>query len=138
MQHKLLGLHQIRYHVTIWPYDLTWNIIAFIMILAGVLLTKGKADIARSSLLRSDATNAKFLVRIERRTSCPLTAVGQTYPSLPKGVVVIILGVILLIVGFLLKIVILWTIGIIVLAVGLVFALLGAVGQGIGGRRHYW
>lgn len=83
-------------------------------------------------------TNAKFLVRIERRTSCPLTAVGQTYPSLPKGVVVIILGVILLIVGFLLKIVILWTIGIIVLAVGLVFALLGAVGRGIGGRRHYW
>jgi Family of unknown function (DUF6131) len=59
-------------------------------------------------------------------------------PSLPKGVVVIILGVILLIVGFLLKIVILWTIGIIVLAVGLVFALLGAVGRGIGGRRHYW
>ena len=72
------------------------------------------------------------------RTSRPLTAVGQTYPSLPKGVVVIILGVILLIVGFLLKIVVLWTIGIIVLAVGLVFALLGAVGRGIGGRRHYW
>jgi uncharacterized membrane protein len=35
VQHKLLGLHQIRYHVTIWPYDLTWNLIAFIMILAG-------------------------------------------------------------------------------------------------------
>jgi uncharacterized membrane protein len=30
VQHKLLGLHQIRYHVIIWPYDLTWNIIAFI------------------------------------------------------------------------------------------------------------
>jgi hypothetical protein len=55
-----------------------------------------------------------------------------------QGVVVIILGVILLIVGFLLKIVILWTIGIIVLAAGLVLALLGAVGRGIGGRRHYW
>ena len=27
--HKLLGLHQIRYHVAIWPNDLTWNIIAF-------------------------------------------------------------------------------------------------------------
>lgn len=50
----------------------------------------------------------------------------------------IILGVILLIAGFLLKIVILWTIGIIVLGVGLVLALLGAVGRGIGGRRHYW
>jgi len=58
VQHKLLGLHQIRYHVTIWPYDLTWNIIAFIMILAGVLLMKGEASIARSSLLRSDARPA--------------------------------------------------------------------------------
>lgn len=58
VQHKLLGLHQIRYHVTIWPYDLTWNIIAFIMILAGVLLTKGEAGIGRSSLLRSDARPA--------------------------------------------------------------------------------
>ena len=55
VQHKLLGLHQIRYHVPIWPYDLTWNITAFIMILAGVLLMKGDARIARSSILRSDA-----------------------------------------------------------------------------------
>jgi Family of unknown function (DUF6131) len=70
------------------------------------------------------------------RTSCLLTAVG--YPSLPKGAVVIILGIILLIVGFLLKLAIVWTIGIVVLAVGLVLALLGAVGRGIGGRRHYW
>ena len=58
VQHKLLGLHQIRYHVTIWPYDLTWNIIAVIMIVAGVLLMKGEAGIARSSLLRSDARPA--------------------------------------------------------------------------------
>lgn len=55
---QLLGLHQIRYHVTIWPYDLTWNLIAFIMILAGVLLMKGDAGIARSSLLRPDARPA--------------------------------------------------------------------------------
>ena len=58
VQHKLLGLHQIRYHVTIWPYDLTWNLIAFLMIVAGVLLMKGEAAIARSSLLRSDARPA--------------------------------------------------------------------------------
>ena len=57
-QHKLRGLHQIRYHVTIWPHDLTWNIIAVIMIVAGVLLMKGEAGIARSSLLRSDARPA--------------------------------------------------------------------------------
>jgi hypothetical protein len=51
---------------------------------------------------------------------------------------VIIFGVILLIIGFLAKIAILWTIGIAVLAVGLFLALLGAVGRGVGGRRHYW
>jgi hypothetical protein len=50
----------------------------------------------------------------------------------------IILGIILLIVGFLAKIAIVWTIGIVVLAVGLILVLLGAVGRGIGGRRHYW
>ena len=50
----------------------------------------------------------------------------------------IILGIILLIVGFLTHIAIVWTIGIIVLAVGLILALLGAVGRGVGGRRHYW
>ena len=50
----------------------------------------------------------------------------------------IILGLILLIIGFVVKIAILWTIGIIVLIVGLILALLGAIGRGIGGRRHYY
>lgn len=50
----------------------------------------------------------------------------------------IILGIILLIIGFLAKIAIVWTIGIVVLAVGLILVLLGALGRGIGGRRHYW
>jgi uncharacterized protein DUF6131 len=50
----------------------------------------------------------------------------------------IILGVILLLVGFLAKIAIVWAIGIVVLAVGLVFVLLGSIGRGVGGRRHYW
>ena len=39
IQHKLLGLHQIRYHVDVAPYDLTWNIIAAVMIVVGVVLT---------------------------------------------------------------------------------------------------
>ena len=38
VQHKLLGLHQIRYHVPIWPYDLVWNALAAIMIMVGGLL----------------------------------------------------------------------------------------------------
>ena len=50
----------------------------------------------------------------------------------------IILGLILLIIGFIAKIAILWTIGIIVLVVGLILALLGTIGRGVGGRRHYW
>lgn len=50
----------------------------------------------------------------------------------------IILGLILLIIGFIAKIAIIWTIGIIVLVIGLVFVLLGAIGRGVGGRRHYW
>ena len=50
----------------------------------------------------------------------------------------IIIGLILLIIGFVLKIAILWSIGIIVLIVGLILALFGAIGRGVGGRRHYW
>ncbi len=50
----------------------------------------------------------------------------------------IILGLILLIIGFLAKIAILWTIGIVILVIGLILLLLGRIGRGIGGRRHYW
>lgn len=38
IQHKVLHLHQIRYHVDLVPYDWTWNIIAALMIVAGVAL----------------------------------------------------------------------------------------------------
>jgi hypothetical protein len=50
----------------------------------------------------------------------------------------IILGLILLLIGFLAHIAIVWTIGIVVLVVGLVLLLLGSIGRGVGGRRHYW
>jgi hypothetical protein len=50
----------------------------------------------------------------------------------------IILGLVLLIIGFVVKIAIVWTIGVVVLALGLILFLLGALGRGIGGRRHYW
>jgi len=50
----------------------------------------------------------------------------------------IILGLILLLIGFLAAIPIVWTIGLVVLVVGLVLLLLGAIGRGVGGRRHYW
>jgi uncharacterized membrane protein len=55
IQHKVLRLHQIRYHVTIWPYDLTWNVIAALLIIAGLLLTQGQAGPARSGIFRTGA-----------------------------------------------------------------------------------
>jgi uncharacterized membrane protein len=38
VQHKLLRLHQIRYHVNLVPYDWTWNVIAVVLLAAGVVL----------------------------------------------------------------------------------------------------
>ncbi len=36
VQHKLLQLHQIRYGVDITPYDITWNVVAVLLLAAGV------------------------------------------------------------------------------------------------------
>src|SRR3954469_18559299 len=40
VQHKLLQLHQIRYHVDIAPYDWIWNILAVAMLIIGVVLVR--------------------------------------------------------------------------------------------------
>lgn len=50
----------------------------------------------------------------------------------------ITLGIVLLIVGFIGGIPLLWTLGVILLVVGAVLALLGGIGRGFGGRRHYY
>jgi uncharacterized membrane protein len=39
VQHKLMRLHQIRYEVDVIPYDVTWNVIAALMIGLGIVLT---------------------------------------------------------------------------------------------------
>ena len=44
VQHKVLGLHQIRYHVDLLPYDLVWNVGGGIGILLGALLLFGPTD----------------------------------------------------------------------------------------------
>jgi uncharacterized membrane protein len=49
IQHKLMRLHQIRYHVDILPYDFIWNFIAIGMLLAGIILVTRKGH-------RSDLT----------------------------------------------------------------------------------
>jgi Family of unknown function (DUF6131) len=51
---------------------------------------------------------------------------------------VIILGIILLILGLIIGIPILTWLGIILIVIGAILALLGAVGRGVGGRRHYY
>ena len=39
VQHKMMGLHQIRYDVDLFPYDITWNYLALtLMIIGGILL----------------------------------------------------------------------------------------------------
>ena len=38
VQHKLLRLHQIRYGVSVGPYDWTWNVVAVLLLAAGIAL----------------------------------------------------------------------------------------------------
>lgn len=38
IQHKLMRIHQIRYNVEIAPYDWVWNILAAIMLIAGLII----------------------------------------------------------------------------------------------------
>ena len=40
VQHKLLGLHQIRYHVDVVPYDWAWNVVAVALLVAGAVLLR--------------------------------------------------------------------------------------------------
>jgi uncharacterized membrane protein len=40
IQHKIFGLHQIRYQVDLLPYDLAWNLSGGLGILAGLLLLR--------------------------------------------------------------------------------------------------
>ena len=66
VQHKLLGLHQIRYHVDLLPYDLTWDIAGGIGLLLGVLLLFGPASsVAFGGVGRSNA----WLIPV--RAGCP-------------------------------------------------------------------
>lgn len=38
IQHKLMKIHQIRYQVVIFPYDLVWNSLAAVMLIIGVII----------------------------------------------------------------------------------------------------
>ncbi|MFF1476306.1 DUF2243 domain-containing protein [Streptomyces sp. NPDC058301] len=41
VQHKLLKLHQIRYHVDLVPYDWTWNVLAVVFLIVGAVMVRG-------------------------------------------------------------------------------------------------
>jgi uncharacterized membrane protein len=43
VQHKVLGLHQIRYEVDLLPYDLAWNISGAVGAIIGAILLTGRA-----------------------------------------------------------------------------------------------
>jgi uncharacterized membrane protein len=50
VQHKLLGLHQIRYDVDLAVYDWTWNVVAVVILAAGaVLLYRGRSEARRGA-----------------------------------------------------------------------------------------
>ncbi len=47
VQHKVFGLHQIRYGVDLGPYDTVWNLVAAGLLLAGLALTAATGRVAR-------------------------------------------------------------------------------------------
>jgi uncharacterized membrane protein len=50
IQHKVLGLHQIRYDVDLLAYDIAWNVVAVLILAAGlVLLRRGRPGAATVS-----------------------------------------------------------------------------------------
>lgn len=49
VQHKVFGLHQIRYGVDLTVYDVTWNVIAAGLLVAGLALVALTARAARST-----------------------------------------------------------------------------------------
>lgn len=46
LNHKILRIHQIRYDVELWPYDLAWNGFAAVLLCVGLVLWR-RAEIAR-------------------------------------------------------------------------------------------
>jgi uncharacterized membrane protein len=59
VQHKLLGLHQIRYDVDLLGYDLTWNAVAVLLATAGaVLVLRARRAWVRRSSVQSETNHA--------------------------------------------------------------------------------
>ncbi|WP_456278411.1 DUF2243 domain-containing protein [Bacillus sp. AK128] len=48
IQHKLMRIHQIRYVENVFIYDLIWNAVAIVMIIAGIILVVQSKKTART------------------------------------------------------------------------------------------
>ena len=56
VQHKLMGLHQIRYEVDLLVYDTVWNALAVLLMAAGaVLLYRTRAAVPSADRAGTDA-----------------------------------------------------------------------------------
>jgi uncharacterized membrane protein len=49
VQHKLMGLHQIRYNVNTAPYDWTWDGLAVVLLVVGAFLVRRAVPTARAA-----------------------------------------------------------------------------------------
>ena len=86
VQHKLMGLHQIRYHVDLIPYDVTWNVVAAIMIIVGVVLTvrtrSGRAAAPCVSIMSAAVrTSSTSPARCSRFSGSRLPVAGHSDPA---------------------------------------------------------
>ncbi|MEH7086592.1 DUF2243 domain-containing protein [Neobacillus drentensis] len=58
IQHKLMGLHQIRYDVNIVPYDMVWYITSVLMIIIGIaLLARSRRKFSKTGVTTNHANN---------------------------------------------------------------------------------
>ena len=55
VQHKVLGLHQIRYDVDLLAYDVTWNVVAVLLLLGGIVVTVRAVRSGRATRTRTGA-----------------------------------------------------------------------------------
>ena len=50
IQHKIMRLHQIRYNVEIFYYDVVWNVIAAIIIVVGLLILRKNPSLSKKKV----------------------------------------------------------------------------------------
>ncbi|MFK8793269.1 DUF2243 domain-containing protein [Planococcus plakortidis] len=44
IDHKVLRIHQVRYNVDLWIYDLSWNLFGAALLIAGLILSRSSTE----------------------------------------------------------------------------------------------